>query len=153
MRTLLVSLLAALALVAAGLAPGLGSAATAASAPAGISPQAAPALTATTAKRSAKVKKKRAKARAAKRRHAAEMRRWDRLAHCESTSRWHINSGNGYYGGLQIHPRTWAGFGGKRFAALPHQATRKEQIKVGQRIRHGQGWGAWPACSRKLGLR
>ena len=84
---------------------------------------------------------------------AATTRTWNRMAHCESTSRWHVNTGNGYYGGLQISPRTWRAFGGKRFAQMPHRATKGEQIRVAERIKRGQGWGAWPHCSRALGLR
>ena len=85
--------------------------------------------------------------------HAATTRTWDRLAQCESSGRWHINTGNGYYGGLQISPGTWRGYGGKRFAALPNRATKAEQIRIGERIKHGQGWRAWPSCSARLGLR
>ena len=84
---------------------------------------------------------------------AAPVRTWNRLAHCESGGRWHINTGNGYYGGLQISPGTWRGYGGKRFAALPNRATKAEQIRIGERIKHGQGWRAWPSCSARLGLR
>jgi hypothetical protein len=84
---------------------------------------------------------------------AATVRTWDRLARCESGGRWHINTGNGYYGGLQISPSTWAGYGGRRFAPLPHGATKGEQIRIGERIQHAQGWRAWPACSSRLGLR
>jgi len=84
---------------------------------------------------------------------AASTRTWNRLAQCESGQRWHINTGNGYYGGLQISPSTWAGYGGRRFATNAHRATKAEQIKVAERIRRGQGWGAWPACSERLGLR
>ena len=63
------------------------------------------------------------------------------MAHCESSGRWHINTGNGYYGGLQISPRTWRAFGGKRFAHLPHRATKAEQIRVGERIKQRPGLG------------
>ena len=78
---------------------------------------------------------------------------WDRLARCESGGRWRINTGNGYYGGLQISAGTWAAFGGRRVAALPHHATKAQQVRVAERIRNGQGWGAWPHCSRVAGLR
>ena len=84
---------------------------------------------------------------------AATLRTWNRLAMCESSGRWHINTGNGYYGGLQISRSTWRGFGGKRFARLPHRATKHEQIRFAERIRRGQGWGAWPTCSARIGLR
>ena len=81
------------------------------------------------------------------------LRTWDRIAHCESGGRWHINTGNGYYGGLQISRSTWAGYGGRKLATLPSRATKSEQIVVGERIRRHQGWGAWPSCAKRLGLR
>jgi phage tail protein X len=74
---------------------------------------------------------------------------WDKLAQCESTGNWNINTGNGFSGGLQFTPSTWRSFGG---AGLAHRATREQQITVAQRVLAEQGWGAWPACSRKLGL-
>jgi LysM repeat protein len=75
---------------------------------------------------------------------------WDRLARCESGGNWGINTGNGYSGGLQFAPGTWAANGGTGSA---HNASRAEQIRVAERVRASQGWGAWPACSSKLGLR
>jgi hypothetical protein len=75
---------------------------------------------------------------------------WDRLAACESNGNWAANTGNGYYGGLQFSARSWAAVGG---TGLPHQHSRATQIAMGERLRGIQGWGAWPACSRKLGLR
>jgi len=75
---------------------------------------------------------------------------WDRLAACESGGNWSINTGNGYSGGLQFSPGTWRANGGSGSAA---SASRAEQIRVAQRIRASQGWGAWPSCSRRLGLR
>jgi len=84
---------------------------------------------------------------------AASVSTWSRLARCESGGRWHVNTGNGYYGGLQISSGTWRAYGGKRFARLPHRATKLEQIRIGERIKHGQGWGAWPTCSRRIGVR
>lgn len=75
---------------------------------------------------------------------------WDALAWCESTGRWDINTGNGYYGGIQFHPRSWRAVGGEGY---PHEATRIEQIYRGELLLDLQGWGAWPGCSRKLGLR
>jgi len=80
-------------------------------------------------------------------------RAWLRIAHCESTSRWRINTGNGYYGGLQISPGTWRAFGGLRYARLPHRTTKIKQMRVAEKILRGQGWGAWPHCSRVAGLR
>jgi LysM repeat protein len=75
---------------------------------------------------------------------------WDRLAQCESSGNWAINTGNGFSGGLQFTPSTWHAFGGSGKA---HQATREQQIVVAERVLAKQGWGAWPACSRKLGLK
>ena len=75
---------------------------------------------------------------------------WDRLADCESGGNWHINTGNGYYGGLQFSASTWRGYGG---TGLPHQHSRETQIAVATRLRNAQGgYGAWPACAAKLGL-
>ena len=84
---------------------------------------------------------------------AASISAWNRLARCESGGRWHINTGNGYYGGLQISSSTWRAYGGRRFSRLPSRATKLEQIRIGERIKHGQGWRAWPACSSRIGLR
>jgi nucleoid-associated protein YgaU len=83
---------------------------------------------------------------------AASGTTWDRLARCESGGNWHINTGNGYYGGLQFSASTWRAFGGGAYASSAHRATRSEQIAVAERVLASQGWGAWPACSRKLGL-
>jgi resuscitation-promoting factor RpfB len=75
---------------------------------------------------------------------------WDALAKCEAGGNWAINTGNGYYGGLQFNLGTWRANGG---TGMPHQASREEQIAVGERVQAAQGWGAWPSCTRKLGLR
>ena len=80
-------------------------------------------------------------------------RAWQRIAACESGSRWRINTGNGYYGGLQISPGTWRAFGGLRYARLPHHTGKLKQMRVAERILRGQGWGAWPHCSRVAGMR
>ena len=78
---------------------------------------------------------------------------WDRLAQCESGGNWSINTGNGYYGGLQFDLRTWRAYGGEAYAPMPHQATREEQIAVATKVRDDRGgYGAWPACARNLGL-
>jgi uncharacterized protein YabE (DUF348 family) len=78
---------------------------------------------------------------------------WDRLANCEATGNWAINTGNGYYGGLQFDAGTWRAYGGTDYAPLPHQASREEQIAVASKVHDDRGgYGAWPACSRKLGL-
>ena len=78
---------------------------------------------------------------------------WDRLAQCEAGGNWSINTGNGYYGGLQFSAGTWRAYGGGEFAPYAHQATREQQIAVAERTLARQGWGAWPACSARLGLR
>ncbi len=83
---------------------------------------------------------------------AASGRTWDRLAGCESGGNWHINTGNGYYGGLQFSAGTWTNNGGGTFAPRADLATREQQIAIAERVLHGQGWGAWPACSQSLGL-
>ncbi|MTV25110.1 hypothetical protein FTX61_06720 [Nitriliruptoraceae bacterium ZYF776] len=75
---------------------------------------------------------------------------WDRLARCESGGNWSINTGNGYYGGLQFSLSSWRAVGGSGY---PHQASKLEQIERAERLRAQQGWGAWPSCSRQLGLR
>jgi len=78
---------------------------------------------------------------------------WDQLARCEATGNWAINTGNGYYGGLQFDAGTWRAYGGTDYAPLPHQASREEQIAVATKVRDSRGgYGAWPACSSKLGL-
>jgi uncharacterized protein YabE (DUF348 family) len=75
---------------------------------------------------------------------------WDRLAQCESGGNWSINTGNGYYGGLQFSLSTWRAYGGSGY---PHQNSRAQQIAIAQKLQAAAGWGQWPACSRKLGLR
>ena len=75
---------------------------------------------------------------------------WDRVAQCESGGRWSTNTGNGFAGGLQFTPATWRAYGG---SGSPASASRTEQIAVAERVLAGQGWGAWPSCSRALGLR
>ena len=74
---------------------------------------------------------------------------WDALAQCESGGNWSINTGNGFYGGLQFTQQSWNGGG---MSGSPATATRAQQIEAGERLRAIQGWGAWPACSAKLGL-
>ncbi len=75
---------------------------------------------------------------------------WDQLAQCESGGNWAINTGNGYYGGLQFNLSTWQGYGG---SGLPSQASREEQIRIATKVRDARGgYGAWPACSQSLGL-
>ena len=83
---------------------------------------------------------------------AAPVSAWDQVAQCESGGDWHINTGNGYYGGLQFAAGTWNGFGGGEFAPTADKASRIEQIYVAEKVLAQQGWGAWPACSASLGL-
>ena len=73
---------------------------------------------------------------------------WDRVAQCESSGNWSINTGNGYYGGLQFSMATWRGYGG---SGNPAAASRTEQIRIAEKVLKGQGWGAWPVCSVKAG--
>jgi resuscitation-promoting factor RpfB len=75
---------------------------------------------------------------------------WDDLAECESGGNWSINTGNGYYGGLQFSLSTWRAYGGSGY---PHEASREEQIRIAKKLQADAGWGSWPACSSKLGLR
>ena len=75
---------------------------------------------------------------------------WDKVAQCEGGGDWATSTGNGFHGGLQFTASTWRSFGG---SGMPHQASRTEQIAVAERVLAAQGWKAWPACSRKLGLR
>ena len=78
---------------------------------------------------------------------------WDNLAQCESGGNWSTNTGNGYHGGLQFSASTWAAYGGTQYAPTADQATREQQIAVAERTQASQGWGAWPACTAKLGIR
>ncbi|MBZ4019579.1 hypothetical protein CCS38_28295 [Streptomyces purpurogeneiscleroticus] len=75
------------------------------------------------------------------------------MAQCESGGDWNARTGNGMYGGLQFTQSTWESAGGLAFAPRPDLATREEQIKVAERVVDEQGWGAWPACARRYGLR
>jgi resuscitation-promoting factor RpfA len=77
---------------------------------------------------------------------------WDDVARCESGGNWKINTGNGYYGGLQFSSGTWSGFGGKAYASQAHRATKSEQIAIARRVLAVQGRGAWPSCGRRAGL-
>lgn len=84
---------------------------------------------------------------------AASMNTWEALAECESSGNWRADTGNGYYGGLQFADGTWDAFGGERFAGTADNAAKREQIRIAEKVLDVQGWGAWPACSAKLGLR
>ncbi|KAB1909368.1 transglycosylase family protein [Micromonospora sp. AMSO31t] len=76
---------------------------------------------------------------------------WDAVAQCESGGNWHINTGNGYYGGLQFSRSTWNGYGGQKYASRADLASRGEQIAVAEKVLDGQGIGAWPVCGKKGG--
>ncbi|HSX97248.1 MAG TPA: transglycosylase family protein, partial [Streptomyces sp.] len=82
---------------------------------------------------------------------AADSGVWDRIAKCESGGDWHINTGNGYYGGLQFSASTWRAYGGTAYAATADRASRAQQIAVATKVQRAQGWGAWPTCSRRAG--
>ncbi|MEJ5920033.1 MULTISPECIES: transglycosylase family protein [unclassified Corynebacterium] len=77
---------------------------------------------------------------------------WDSLAQCESGGNWHIDTGNGFSGGLQFHPQTWQAYGGGAYAPTAAGASREQQIAIAEKVQASQGWGAWPACSAQLGL-
>ncbi|MFF4453672.1 transglycosylase family protein [Streptomyces goshikiensis] len=83
---------------------------------------------------------------------AASVATWDKVAQCESSGNWAINTGNGYYGGLQFSLSTWRAYGGTQYASYPHQATKKAQILTAEKVLAGQGPGAWPSCGRSSGL-
>jgi murein DD-endopeptidase MepM/ murein hydrolase activator NlpD len=84
--------------------------------------------------------------------HAASESTWDKVARCESSGNWQINTGNGYYGGLQFASSTWKSYGGAAYAPRADLATRNQQIAVAERVLHSQGPGAWPVCSVRAGL-
>ena len=77
---------------------------------------------------------------------------WDRVASCESGNNWHINTGNGYYGGVQFSRSTWVGYHGNKYASRADLATRLEQIEVARRVLAAQGPNAWPVCGPRAGL-
>ena len=77
---------------------------------------------------------------------------WDRVAACESGGRWNINTGNGYYGGLQFSAGTWRAYGGQAYASRADQASKAEQIAIARRTLAGQGPGAWGRCASRAGL-
>ncbi|MFD4244912.1 transglycosylase family protein [Streptomyces sp. NPDC058525] len=81
---------------------------------------------------------------------AATASEWDKVAQCESGGNWAINTGNGYYGGLQFSSSTWAAFGGKSYAPQANQASKAQQIAVAEKVLKGQGKGAWPHCGKGL---
>jgi len=81
---------------------------------------------------------------------AATASEWDKVAQCESGGNWSINTGNGYYGGLQFSASTWAAYGGTQYAAQANQASKSQQISVAEKVLASQGKGAWPVCGTGL---
>ncbi|MFE7133150.1 transglycosylase family protein [Streptomyces sp. NPDC057638] len=77
---------------------------------------------------------------------AATASEWDAVAQCESGGNWSINTGNGYYGGLQFSASTWAAYGGTAYASTADQASKAQQIEIAEKVLAGQGKGAWPSC-------
>ncbi|GAA0609205.1 DUF348 domain-containing protein [Kribbella sandramycini] len=75
---------------------------------------------------------------------------WDRIAACESGGRWNLNTGNGFYGGLQFSSGTWAAYGGRTYAPNAHQASKAQQIAIAEKVRAARGgYGDWPHCGKK----
>lgn len=83
---------------------------------------------------------------------ARDQRLWTCLAECESGGRWNANTGNSFYGGLQFTQSTWEAYGGLKYAPRADLASRTEQITVAEKVLDDQGWGAWPACSKRYRL-
>ncbi|WP_338702718.1 transglycosylase family protein [Streptomyces sp. Q6] len=83
---------------------------------------------------------------------AADEATWNKVAACESSGNWSINTGNGYYGGLQFTRSTWAAYGGTAYAPRADLATKDQQVAVAEKVLKGQGPGAWPVCSQRAGL-
>ncbi|CAM5727899.1 transglycosylase family protein [Streptomyces hirsutus] len=81
---------------------------------------------------------------------AATASEWETVARCESGGNWSINTGNGYYGGLQFSASTWAGYGGTAYAGTADQASKAQQIEIAEKVLAGQGKGAWPVCGKGL---
>ena len=81
---------------------------------------------------------------------AASVSTWDKVAACESSGNWAINTGNGYYGGLQFTSSTWATYGGRAYASRADLATKNQQIAIAEKVLAAQGPGAWPTCGRNL---
>ena len=84
---------------------------------------------------------------------AADDSVWDKVAQCESGGNWSINTGNGYYGGIQFNNQTWRAYGGTKYAPRADLATRDQQIDIAKKVQANQGWGAWPSCTSQLGIR
>lgn len=83
---------------------------------------------------------------------AADVDTWNKVAACESTSNWSINTGNGFYGGLQFTQSTWEAYGGTAYAPRADRATKDQQIAVAEKVLKAQGPRAWPVCSERAGL-
>jgi LysM repeat protein len=83
---------------------------------------------------------------------AASVSTWDAVAQCESSGNWAANTGNGFYGGLQFTPSTWAAFGGTQYASSANLATQGQQIAIAENVLASQGPGAWPVCGPQAGL-
>jgi LysM repeat protein len=81
---------------------------------------------------------------------AATASEWDAVAQCESGGNWSINTGNGYYGGLQFSASTWAAYGGTAYASTADQASKSQQIEIAEKVLASQGSGAWPVCGKGL---
>ena len=81
---------------------------------------------------------------------AATESQWDNVAQCESGGNWHINTGNGYYGGLQFDSSTWLSYGGGSYAPRADLATREEQIAIATKIYASRGSSPWPVCGQYL---
>ena len=81
---------------------------------------------------------------------AATASEWDAVAQCESGGNWSINTGNGYYGGLQFSASTWAAYGGTAYASTADQASKAQQIEIAEKVLASQGKGAWPHCGTGL---
>src|SRR5437588_8911880 len=77
---------------------------------------------------------------------AATESQWDNVAQCESGGNWHINTGNGYYGGLQFTQGTWSNYGGGRYASLADLTTKSEQIAIAEKVLASEGWCPWAVC-------
>jgi cell wall-associated NlpC family hydrolase len=82
--------------------------------------------------------------------NAATTHDWSGVANCESSGNWSVNTGNGYYGGLQFSQSTWAGYGGTTFAARADLASPAQQVQIAEKVLAGQGVGAWPVCGKYL---
>jgi nucleoid-associated protein YgaU len=82
---------------------------------------------------------------------SADSVNWDAIAQCESGGNWSINTGNGYYGGLQFSGSTWLAYGGGAYAPTANRASRSAQIAVAEKVLQGQGIGAWPTCGKRGG--